>query len=116
MRRPTVTALTEAYTLVLVALDRRTPNRGRVLLVVVFTAGYVLSPVDLLSDLVPIVGWTDDVLIGLVGRRAVYRLVPQELVEDHRQSAKSHLLAAIGLTLAVVAVLVAIVLISLGVV
>lgn len=114
MTRPTVTALTEAYTLVLVALDRRTPNRGRVLLVLVLTAAYVLSPIDLLSDLVPIVGWTDDVLIGLVGRRAVYRLVPRELVEDHREAAKSHLLVAVGLTLAVVAVLVVVVLRAVG--
>lgn len=116
MKRATVTALTEAYTLVLVALDRRTPNRGRVLLVLLLTAAYVLSPIDLLSDLMPIVGWTDDVLIGLVGRRAIYRLVPRENVEDHRQTARSHLLVAVGITLLLLAVLVVIVLRAIGVV
>lgn len=116
MKRPTVTALTEVYTLVLVALDRRTPNQGRVLFVLILTAAYVLSPIDLLSDLVPIVGWTDDVLIGLVGRRALYRLVPRELVEEHREVATSHLLVAGGLTLVLVAVFAVIVLRAIGVV
>ncbi|RRJ28937.1 YkvA family protein [Halocatena pleomorpha] len=116
MRRSTVTALTEAYTLVRVALDRRTPNQKRVLVVVVLTAAYVLSPVDLFSDLVPIVGWTDDVVIGLLGRHAVYQLVPREIVEEHRQAASSHLLVAGGFTLLIVVVLVGIVLVSLGVV
>lgn len=116
MKRPTVTALTEAYTLVRVVLDRRTPHRKSVILIGVLTVAYVLSPVDLLSDVVPVVGWSDDLLLGLVGRRAIYQFVPPEIVEEHRTEARSHLLLAGVLTLFVVAAVVLIVLRSIGVV
>lgn len=99
MKRPTVTALTEVYTLIRVAIDRRTPRR--VTAVIVLTAAYVLLPVDLISDVIPVVGWSDDLLLGLLGRHAVYRLVPKEIVEEHRAAARSRLLIAVAVTLAV---------------
>lgn len=38
---------------------------------------YVLSPVDLVSDLLPILGWIDDVALLAFGIPALLRLVPQ---------------------------------------
>lgn len=113
MKRPTVTALTEVYTLVRVAIDRRTPRR--VTAVIILTAAYVLFPVDLISDVIPVVGWSDDLLFGLLGRHAVYRLVPKEIVEEHRTAARSQLLIAVAATLAVGAILAGILLRSVGV-
>lgn len=113
MKRSTVTALTEVYTLVRVAIDRRTPRRVTAL--IVLTAAYVLLPVDLISDVIPVVGWSDDLLFGLLGRHAVYRLVPEPVIEEHRSAARSQLLIAVAATLAVGAIIVFIVLRSIGV-
>lgn len=93
------TALTELYTLVRVTVDRRTPLRVRALLVL--TAIYVVVPIDLFTDVVPVLGWGDDVLLGVVARYAVYRSVPPTIIEEHREAARSHLLVAVALLVAV---------------
>lgn len=95
MGRLSDTALTEIYTLVRVAVDRRIPLRVRALLVL--TAFYVVVPIDVLTDVVPVLGWSDDVLFAGVTRYAVYRSVPPSIIEEHREAARSHLLIAIGL-------------------
>lgn len=113
MKRPTVKALTEVYTLVRVAFDRRTPLR--VTAIVILSAVYVLLPVDVLSDVIPVIGWSDDLLLALLGRHAVYRLVPESIVEDHRTVARSQLVVAVVVTLAVGVLFALIVARSLGV-
>jgi uncharacterized membrane protein YkvA (DUF1232 family) len=47
--------------------DRGTPTRDKVMMIA--GAVYIFSPIDLLPDLVPLLGYTDDlgVLIGTVG-------------------------------------------------
>ncbi|MEN3294319.1 MAG: hypothetical protein V7642_3572 [Burkholderiales bacterium] len=43
----------------------------------VLMALYVLSPVDLISDLIPVLGWIDDATLLALGIPALLRLVPQ---------------------------------------
>lgn len=40
-------------------------------------------PVDPLPDMIPLVGIVDDAMIFLIVRSAVYRLVPDEIVDFH---------------------------------
>jgi uncharacterized membrane protein YkvA (DUF1232 family) len=52
---------------------------------VILLALYVLSPVDLISDLIPVIGWIDDVTLLALGIPALLRLVPQPALHDaHR--------------------------------
>lgn len=57
--------------------DARTPWPAR--LAVVLAVLYVLSPVDLVSDFLPLLGWLDDGLVGLLLLRLALRFVPAEL-------------------------------------
>jgi uncharacterized membrane protein YkvA (DUF1232 family) len=47
-------------------------------------AGYALSPIDLIPDFVPILGYMDDVIIVPLGILIVAKLIPPEIMAEHR--------------------------------
>jgi len=69
----------------LIARDRRTPWGVRVLAACI--AAYALSPIDLIPDFIPVLGYLDDLLIVPLGILAVIRLVPAALIDEHRAAA-----------------------------
>ena len=57
--------------------DARTPAGAKL---AILAAGiYVLSPVDLVSDLVPVLGWIDDGIVAALLLRLATRLLPGDL-------------------------------------
>ena len=67
--------------------DRRTPWYAKAVCAV--AVAYALSPIDLVPDFIPVLGYLDDVLL-LPGLLALaIRWVPQEVMEQCRQAAKS---------------------------
>ena len=68
-----------------VARDPRTPWFTRVLALAV--AAYALSPIDLIPDFIPVLGYLDDVVIVPLGIMAAVKLVPAELMEEFRSRA-----------------------------
>jgi uncharacterized membrane protein YkvA (DUF1232 family) len=40
-------------------------NNGFVVLILVLALLYIISPVDLIPDPIPVVGWVDDVAVGI---------------------------------------------------
>jgi uncharacterized membrane protein YkvA (DUF1232 family) len=61
----------------------RNPATPRVLkLGAVLLALYILSPVDLISDLLPVLGWVDDVTLLAFGIPALLKLVPERALRD----------------------------------
>jgi uncharacterized membrane protein YkvA (DUF1232 family) len=71
----------------LAARDPRTPWAARILAASV--AAYALSPIDLIPDFVPVLGYLDDLLIVPVGIVAVVKLIPPPLLAEFRQAAGS---------------------------
>ena len=69
----------------LAARDPRVPWYAKALALCV--AGYALSPIDLIPDFVPVLGYLDDVLIVPLGILAVVKLVPPEVMAEHRAAA-----------------------------
>lgn len=69
----------------LAARDPRTPWHVRVLAMAV--AAYALSPIDLIPDVIPVLGYLDDLLIVPLGLLLVVRLIPPELLAEHRAAA-----------------------------
>jgi uncharacterized membrane protein YkvA (DUF1232 family) len=67
------------------ARDPRTPLLAKLLAAAV--AAYALSPIDLIPDFIPVLGYLDDVLIVPLGILLVVRLVPSDLMEDFRDAA-----------------------------
>lgn len=75
----------------LAARDPRTPWYARVAAAAV--AAYALSPIDLIPDFVPVVGYLDDLLIVPLGILLVIRLIPAEVLAEHRATATARLAA-----------------------
>jgi uncharacterized membrane protein YkvA (DUF1232 family) len=75
----------DAHAVYLAARDPRTPWHAKVLAVCV--AGYALSPIDLIPDFIPVLGYLDDVVIVPLGVLAVVKLIPPEVMDDSRAAA-----------------------------
>ena len=76
----------DAYAVALAARDPRVPWYAKVLAVAV--AGYALSPLDLIPDFIPVVGFVDDVILVPLGIVLVVKLVPAEILQEHRANAQ----------------------------
>ena len=68
------------------ARDRRTPGAARLLAAAV--AAYALSPIDLIPDFIPLLGYLDDVVLVPLGILLVVRLVPPGLMAEFRAEAE----------------------------
>ncbi|WP_183264472.1 DUF1232 domain-containing protein [Aminobacter niigataensis] len=75
----------DVVALYLAARSRSTPWYARVAAACV--AAYALSPIDLIPDFVPILGYLDDLLIVPLGIWLVIRMIPPELMADFRAKA-----------------------------
>jgi len=53
----------------------------------VAVAGYALSPIDLIPDFIPVVGYLDDLIIVPFGIWLVVRLIPEEIMAEYRAMA-----------------------------
>lgn len=67
------------------ARDPRTPWPVRLLALCV--AAYALSPIDLIPDFIPVLGYLDDLILVPLGLVLVLRLVPPEVMEAAREQA-----------------------------
>jgi uncharacterized membrane protein YkvA (DUF1232 family) len=67
------------------ARDPRVPWYAKLLAAVV--AGYALSPIDLIPDFIPVLGYLDDVIIVPVGIILTVRLIPSQLMAEFRSEA-----------------------------
>ena len=68
------------------ARDPRTPILVRVLAVLI--AAYALSPIDLIPDFIPVIGYLDDLILIPLGLALVVRLTPPEVMELARHQAQ----------------------------
>lgn len=75
----------DVHALWLAARDPRTPWYARALAVAV--AAYALSPIDLIPDFVPVLGYLDDAILVPLGILLAVRLVPPAVMEEHRAAA-----------------------------
>jgi uncharacterized membrane protein YkvA (DUF1232 family) len=69
----------------LAARDPRVPWYAKVLALCV--AGYALSPIDLIPDFIPVIGYLDDLIIVPLGILAVIKLIPPDIMAEHRIAA-----------------------------
>ena len=77
----------DVHALYLAARDPRTPWYAKALAVCV--AGYALSPIDLIPDFIPVIGYLDDAVIVPFGILAVVKLIPSEVMAESRIAAAS---------------------------
>ena len=65
--------------------DPRVPWYAKALAVVV--VAYALSPIDLIPDFIPVLGYLDDIVIVPVGILLVMKCIPPDLMNEFRRAA-----------------------------
>jgi len=76
----------ETYTLYLAYKDPRTPWYARLFAALV--VGYAFSPIDLIPDFVPVLGYLDDLILVPLGAALVLRMIPPDVLAESRKKAK----------------------------
>jgi uncharacterized membrane protein YkvA (DUF1232 family) len=76
----------DAHALWLAARDPRTPWYAKLLALTV--AAYALSPIDLIPDFIPVLGYLDDLLLVPLGVLLVVKLIPPPLMQEFRARAE----------------------------
>lgn len=54
-----------------------------------FILGYALSPIDLIPDFIPVIGHLDDVILVPLGIACLIKMIPEEILDECREKAKS---------------------------
>jgi uncharacterized membrane protein YkvA (DUF1232 family) len=72
----------DVHAIYLASRDPRVPWPAKVLAIAV--AGYALSPIDLIPDFIPVLGYLDDLIIVPLGIWLVIRLVPEDIMAEYR--------------------------------
>ena len=55
-------------------------------------AAYALSPIDIIPDFIPVLGYLDDLILLPLGIAVVVRLIPDEVMADLRLQAEERIL------------------------
>ncbi len=66
--------------------DKKTPWYAKVF--AVFTVAYALSPIDLIPDFIPFLGYLDDLIILPLLVALTVRCIPKDVYAQHREQAK----------------------------
>jgi uncharacterized membrane protein YkvA (DUF1232 family) len=75
----------DAHAIYLAARSPRVPWYAKILAIAV--AGYALSPIDLIPDFIPVVGFLDDLIILPLGIWLVLSLIPEDVMAEYRAKA-----------------------------
>lgn len=66
--------------------DTDTPWYAKTFLLVILA--YVLSPIDLIPDFIPVIGYLDDLILVPLGIFLATKMIPLAVLEKHRKETK----------------------------
>ena len=67
--------------------DKNTPLPAKIAAAV--TVGYALSPIDLIPDFIPVLGYLDDLIILPALAALTIKLLPKEILEEKRRESEN---------------------------
>ena len=76
----------EVYALYLAYRDPRVPLYARVFAALV--VGYAFSPIDLIPDVIPVLGYLDDLILVPLGVALAIRMIPAPVLAECRERAR----------------------------
>ena len=94
----------QTLTLYFAVRDPRTPFLAK--LVAGLVVAYALSPIDLIPDFIPVLGYLDDVILVPLGIALSLRLMPDEVMTAAREQAEATMTRPVNRTAAAVIVLI----------
>ena len=94
----------ETIALYYVSRDPRTPGFAR--LVAVCVVAYALSPIDLVPDFVPVIGYLDDLILIPAGIWLALKLTPDPVLMDARERARQDAAKPVSMKAAAVIVVI----------
>jgi uncharacterized membrane protein YkvA (DUF1232 family) len=77
---------TETHAIYLAYKDPRVPWYARLFALVV--VGYAFSPIDLIPDFIPVLGYLDDLILVPLGIALVLKMIPRDVLAESRQQAQ----------------------------
>jgi len=75
----------DTHALYLASCDPRVPWYAKAVAIAV--SAYAASPIDLIPDFIPVIGYLDDLIIVPLGILLVIKLIPPEIMAEHRELA-----------------------------
>ena len=75
----------DGHAIYLASRDPRVPWYAKALAIAV--AGYALSPIDLIPDFIPIIGYLDELILLPLGIWLVVALIPPDIMVEYRARA-----------------------------
>jgi uncharacterized membrane protein YkvA (DUF1232 family) len=79
----------ETYALYFAYRDPRVPWYAKLL--VAFVVAHTFSPIDLIPDFIPVLGYLDDLIITPLGLALAIKLIPAEVMTEARIKAESNI-------------------------
>jgi len=76
----------EIYALYLAYRDPRVPWYAKAFVALV--VGYAFSPIDLIPDFIPVLGYLDDLVLIPLGVAVALKMIPEKIMEDCRIRSK----------------------------
>jgi uncharacterized membrane protein YkvA (DUF1232 family) len=76
----------EIYALYLAYRDPRVPWYAKAFVALV--VGYALSPIDLIPDFIPVLGYLDDLVLIPLGVAVALKMIPEKVMDDCRIRSK----------------------------
>ena len=76
----------ETFTLYLACRHPLVPWYAKILALLV--VGYALSPIDLIPDFIPVIGYLDDLILIPLGLMLVIRMIPEDVLAECRQKSE----------------------------
>ncbi len=76
----------ETYALYLAYRDPRVPWYAKLFAALV--VGYAFSPIDLIPDPIPVLGYLDDLILVPLGVALAVRMIPEDVLSESRQKAR----------------------------
>lgn len=76
----------ETYALYLAYRDPRVPLHAKLFAALV--VGYAFSPIDLIPDPIPVLGYLDDLILVPLGVALAVRMIPENVLSESRRKAR----------------------------
>jgi len=76
----------DLFVLYLSYKDNRTPWYAKA--VAICVVAYALSPIDLIPDFIPVLGYLDDLILVPLGISLALKLIPPHIIEENRTMAE----------------------------